>query len=78
MMRKRRKELDAICSQVLKKPCLKETTESEREEADRRRKAELTTESIRAQIAAKGRQVEAAIKAADDFFEAPAVEHAAA
>lgn len=74
LMRKRRKELDAICAEVLKKPCLQETTRLEHEEADRRMKAENTTKDITTQIATKKRQVEAAIKAAEDLFANPSIE----
>lgn len=68
-MRKRRNELNAICAEVLKRPSLKETNQLEREEAERRIKAETTTADIVDQIANKKRQVVAAIKAAGDLFE---------
>lgn len=74
LMRKRRKELDAICAEVLKKPCLQETTCLEREEAVLRMKAENTTKDITTQIATKKRQVDAAIKAAEDLFANPSLD----
>lgn len=77
LMRKRRKELDAMCEEVLKKPCLKETTQLEREEAERRIKAENSTKDITNQVATKKRQAEAAIQAAEDLFASPAAQAAA-
>ncbi|OEH78936.1 tho complex subunit 7 [Cyclospora cayetanensis] len=74
MMKTRREELDAKCSQVLEQPCLRETTKLERQEEERRRKAASASQNIAEQITVKKRQVEAAIKASEDLLEQRAVE----
>ncbi|KAL8272598.1 hypothetical protein Esti_003487 [Eimeria stiedai] len=68
-MSARRRELDLICSEVLKKPCLRETTQLESREAALRIKAENFTEEILSKIARKKQLAEAATKAGAELFE---------
>lgn len=68
-MQRQREEIESLCSEVLKRPCLKETRQLENAQVERRERAERAVREARSAIARKKQLVEAAIEAAKDLFQ---------